>query len=48
MLVRLQGNLDSVRVWAVFLLCAAVALVGYSALGLLARLLTPWVSGSHA
>jgi len=48
MLVRLQGNLDSVRVWAVFLLCAAVALVGYSALGLLARLLTPWMSGSHA
>ena len=29
MLIRLQGNLDSVRVWAVFLLCALVALVGY-------------------
>lgn len=48
-LIRLQGNLDSVRVWAVFLLCAVVALIGYAAVGLLARLVTPWVSGrSHA
>jgi ABC-type nitrate/sulfonate/bicarbonate transport system permease component len=45
LLIRLQGNLDSERVWAVFLLCAAVALVGYAALGLVARLVTPWVSG---
>ncbi len=45
MMVRLQGNLDSVRVWAVFLLCAVVALVGYATLGLVARLVTPWVSG---
>lgn len=44
-LIRLQGNLDSVRVWAVFLLCALVALVGYGIVGLIARLLTPWVSG---
>lgn len=48
LLIRLQGNLDSVRVWAVFLLCALVALVGYAVFGLLARLLTPWVSGRHA
>lgn len=44
-LIRLQGQLDSVRVWAVFLLCALVALIGYAAFGLLARLATPWVSG---
>lgn len=45
LLIRLQGNLDSERVWAVFLLCAVVALIGYAALGLIARLVTPWVSG---
>lgn len=44
-LIRLQGQLDSVRVWAVFLLCALVALIGYAAFGLLARLVTPWVAG---
>lgn len=44
-LIRLQGNLDSERVWAVFLLCALVAMVGYGALGVVARLVTPWVSG---
>jgi ABC-type nitrate/sulfonate/bicarbonate transport system permease component len=46
MLIRLQGNLDSVRVWAVFLLCAAVAVAGYAFLGLIGRLLTPWVAGN--
>jgi ABC-type nitrate/sulfonate/bicarbonate transport system permease component len=45
LLIRLQGNLDSERVWAVFLLCALVALTGYAALGLVSRLVTPWVSG---
>lgn len=44
-LIRLQGQLDSVRVWAVFLLCALAALVGYTVFGLLARMATPWVSG---
>jgi ABC-type nitrate/sulfonate/bicarbonate transport system permease component len=47
-LIRLQGDLDSTRVWAVFLLCAIVALVGYGAVGLIARLVTPWVSGRAA
>ncbi|AYF99317.1 ABC transporter permease [Protaetiibacter intestinalis] len=47
-LIRLQGNLDSTRVWAVFLLCAAVALVGYALVGLVARLVTPWVTGAAA
>ena len=45
LLIRLQGNLDSERVWAVFLLTALVALIGYAVLGLVARLVTPWVSG---
>ncbi|WP_141014306.1 ABC transporter permease [Nocardioides sambongensis] len=44
-LIRLQGQLDSTRVWAVFLLCAVVALIGYAVVGLLSRLVTPWVSG---
>ena len=44
-LIRLQGDLDSVRVWTIFLMCAVVALVGYLLVGLLARLVTPWVSG---
>ncbi|WP_249666143.1 ABC transporter permease [Nocardioides faecalis] len=47
-LIRLQGQLDSVRVWAVFLLCALVALVGYLLFGLVARLVTPWVAGRSA
>lgn len=47
-LIRLQGNLDSERVWAVFLLCALVALVGYALVGLLARLVAPWVTGRGA
>lgn len=44
-LIRLQGQLDSSRVWAIFLLTAAVALVGYGAVGLVSRLATPWVAG---
>lgn len=48
LLIRLQGNLDSERVWVVFLLSAVVALLGYAALGLVARLVTPWVSGRES
>ncbi|WP_426322972.1 ABC transporter permease [Microbacterium sp. E-13] len=44
-LIRLQGDLDSARVWAVFLLSAVVALLGYALVGLIARGVTPWVSG---
>jgi ABC-type nitrate/sulfonate/bicarbonate transport system permease component len=44
-LIKLQGDLDSPRVWAVFLLTAAVALLGYALVGLVARFVTPWVSG---
>ncbi|MEI5672754.1 MULTISPECIES: ABC transporter permease [Nocardioides] len=48
LLIRLQGNLDSERVWVVFLLCALIALVGYGLVGLLARFVTPWVSGRES
>lgn len=44
-LIRLQGDLDSARVWAVFLLTAVVALIGYGIVGLISRLVTPWVAG---
>jgi ABC-type nitrate/sulfonate/bicarbonate transport system permease component len=44
-LIRLQGALDAPGVWSVFLLCAVIALVGYGAVGLLARLVTPWIAG---
>lgn len=44
-LIRLQGQLDSTRVWAVFVLCALVALVGYAAVGGLSRLVAPWIAG---
>ncbi|WP_262405994.1 ABC transporter permease [Protaetiibacter sp. SSC-01] len=47
-LIRLQGNLDSTRVWVVFLLCAVVALIGYALVGLVSRLVTPWVAGRAA
>ena len=48
LLIRLQGGLDAPRVWAVFLLCAIVALIGYGLFGLIARFITPWVSGRQA
>lgn len=47
-LVRLQGQLDSAGVWSVFLLCAVFALVAYGVVGLLIRLVTPWVAGRAA
>ncbi|WES63714.1 ABC transporter permease subunit [Microbacter sp. GSS18] len=47
-LVRLQGQLDSAGVWSVFLLTAVFALVAYGLVGLLIRLVTPWVAGSAA
>lgn len=44
-LIKFQQALDSERLWALFLLSALVALIGYGAVGLVARLVTPWVSG---
>lgn len=45
-LIRLQGQLDAAGVWSVFLLCAVFALVAYGLVGLLVRVVTPWVSGA--
>jgi ABC-type nitrate/sulfonate/bicarbonate transport system permease component len=40
--------LDSPRVWAIFLLCALVAIVGYTVLGLVGRLIAPWSTGKQS
>ncbi|MCJ1701067.1 ABC transporter permease subunit [Rathayibacter festucae] len=47
-LVAAQVSLNSPRVWALFLLCAAVALIGYGLVGLIGRLVAPWSSGKRA
>lgn len=47
-LVSAQVSLNSPRVWALFLLCAGVALIGYGVVGLLGRLVAPWSSGKEA
>lgn len=44
-LIVLQGRPDPVGLWAVFLVCALVALAGYLLIGLLSRIVTPWVGG---
>lgn len=48
MLIRVQGNLDSVRAWGIFIACAIVALIGYGIVGLVSRFITPWLSGRAA
>ncbi len=45
MLVASQVSLNSPRVWALFLLCAVVAIAGFAMVGLVARLVAPWSSG---
>jgi ABC-type nitrate/sulfonate/bicarbonate transport system permease component len=47
-LVSAAVSLNSPRVWAIFLLCALVAIVGYAALGLVGRLITPWSTGRQS
>ncbi|WP_244248230.1 ABC transporter permease subunit [Rathayibacter sp. VKM Ac-2801] len=47
-LVAAQVSLNSPRVWALFLLCAGVALLGYGIVGLIGRLIAPWSSGKRA
>jgi len=42
-LIRLQNVPDPVSLWAIFIVTALVALAGYLLLGLLLRLVTPWV-----
>ncbi len=44
-LVAAQVSLNSPRVWAVFLLCAIVAIAGYALLGLVGRAVAPWSTG---
>ncbi|THG30931.1 ABC transporter permease [Naasia lichenicola] len=46
--VAAQVTLNSPRVWALFLLCAAVALAGYALVGLIARFAAPWTRGRSA
>lgn len=45
-LVAAQVQLQSPQVWAIFLLCALVAIIGYGIVGLLGRLVAPWSSGA--
>ncbi len=47
-LIAAQVQLASPQVWALFLLCAMVAVAGYLAVGLLARLVAPWTGTSTA
>lgn len=47
-LVAAQVSLNSPRVWALFLLCAGVALLGYGIVGLIGRLVAPWSSGKQS
>ena len=44
-LIKFQQVLDSEHIWALFLLLAVVAMIGYGIVGLIARFVTPWVSG---
>jgi ABC-type nitrate/sulfonate/bicarbonate transport system permease component len=47
-LVSAAVALNSPRVWAIFLLCALVAIIGYAILGLVGRLVTPWSTGRQS
>jgi ABC-type nitrate/sulfonate/bicarbonate transport system permease component len=46
-LVAAQVSLNSPRVWALFILCALVAIIGYAILGFVARLVAPWSTGRN-
>ncbi|MCH4249887.1 MAG: ABC transporter permease subunit [Microbacteriaceae bacterium] len=46
-LVAAQVQLNSGLVWALFLLCALIALVGYWLMGLIGRLVAPWSKGDR-
>lgn len=41
-LVAAQQAFNSPRVWAIFMLCAAIALIGYAIVGWIGRLIAPW------
>jgi ABC-type nitrate/sulfonate/bicarbonate transport system permease component len=44
-LVAAQVSLNSPRVWGLFLMCAAVSIVGYALVGLIGKAVAPWSSG---
>ncbi len=46
-LVAAQVQLKSPQVWALFIVCAVVAVIGYAVLGVVARLVAPWAAGSR-
>jgi ABC-type nitrate/sulfonate/bicarbonate transport system permease component len=46
-LVAAAVSLNSPRVWAIFLLCAIVAIAGYTILGFIGRLIAPWSTGKQ-
>jgi ABC-type nitrate/sulfonate/bicarbonate transport system permease component len=41
-LIGSQISLQSDRVWALFVLCAAVSIIGYTIVGLIGRVIAPW------
>ena len=41
-LIGSQISLQSTRVWALFVLCALVSIVGYAIVGLIGRVIAPW------
>jgi len=45
-MIAAQQQLDAVRVWDLALVSGAVALLGYGLLGLVARVVAPWSTGS--
>ncbi len=44
-LIFYQSQNRPTEMWAMFLICAAIALVGYAIVGVIARFVTPWVRG---
>lgn len=45
-LIAAQVTLNAPRVWGLFLLCAAVSILGYAIVGLIGRAVTPWANGA--
>lgn len=45
LLIFYQSQNDAIGMWSLFLLCALVSVIGYGIVGLIARLITPWVRG---
>lgn len=45
-MVNAQQSLEVARVWALALVCGAIAGAGYAAVGLIAKFVTPWSKGA--